>query len=98
MIEIDSPKKINEILENHTRLKMLIKSIYKLYLEDILSVTIDKEGKTISVNTVSAKYKFKMKSADNVLSPSDEDPSVMQFNYDPALYKNIDDIIKTHDK
>lgn len=97
MKEIDSPKTINEILDKYSRLKYLIKRVYKLELEDITTLVVDGEGKKLDFITLKNKYRFKMKSADNVLSPSEEDPTIMHFSYDPGLYQSIQEIIKDYD-
>ena len=90
-INFENRDKIEEIINESSRLRYLLTHHYKLSSEDIIAVRVDSENRKIDVKTPSARLRFKAKGVENVLL-KDPASGIMKLTFDPVLAQAIYEI------
>lgn len=91
-ISFSDRSQINEIINTSSRLKYLLIFIYKIAINDIISVRVDGDNFKLDIYTKKDMLRFKAKGLENVIMKN-PDNNILQLTFDPALAQGIYKIV-----
>ncbi len=91
-ISFSDRSQINEIINTSSRLKYLLIFIYKVAINDIISVRVDGDNFKLDIYTKKDMLRFKAKGLENVIMKN-PDNNILQLTFDPALAQGIYKIV-----